>query len=94
MKTVSIDQVKERAEKGSPHFFDDDTIRFFKSRISETCYKIGTDIYFITSERGPNMPRKWTVRKCDLKGDINAVGDFQEYDNLMQARRAIKEIES
>ena len=29
-----VDEIKTRAEIGSPHFFDTDTMRFFSSRVS------------------------------------------------------------
>jgi len=88
-----INEVRTRAEKGSPHFFDHDTMRFFSSRISELCWKIENEIYFITSEanRG-HSSRMWTVRKIDLDGDINTLGKFQEHSSLNEARKAVKEV--
>ena len=92
-----IDEVKRRAEKGSPHFFDKDTMRFFSSRISELSWKIAENIYFITSEadnstyKHSGSIRAWTVRICDINGDINTHGKFQEHETLSQARKSIKE---
>ena len=93
-----IDEVKRRAEKGSPHFFDTDTMRFFSSRISELAWKIGENVYFITSEadrgsvRHSRSIRAWTVRKSDKDGDITTVGDFQGEPSLNEARKTIKAI--
>jgi len=93
-----IEEVKTRADKGSPHFFDSDTIKFFSSRISEYCWRIGENIYFITSEadryyiKHSGSVRAWTVRFIDIKGDINTLGKFQEHGSLNQARAAIKEV--
>ena len=93
-----MEEVKSRAEKGSPHFFDADTMRCFSSRISELCWKSGDDIYFITSEadksyiKHKGSIRAYTVRKCDLNGDINTIGTFQGHTTLNQARREIKTI--
>ncbi len=93
-----IDEVKRRAEKGAPHFFDADTMRFFSSRISELAWKIDENIYFITSEadKGPykhqGSVRAYTVRKCDINGDIDTVGKFQEHETLNDARKEIKAI--
>ena len=97
-------EVKRRAEKGSPHFFDKDTMRFFSSRLSELMWSEGelkdyqkSNIYFITSEadRGhiqhAGSARAFTVRKIDVDGDINKVGEFQGYSTLSEARRAIKD---
>ena len=92
------DEVKRRAEKGSPHFFDKDTMRFFSSRVSELMWKKGSDIYFITSEQDKGTTqhagstRAFTVRKIDADGDINKIGEFQGHATLSDARREIKDI--
>lgn len=89
------DEVRRRAEKGSPHFFDKDTMRFFSSRVSELMWKKGSDIYFITSEQDRGQTgsvRSFTVRKIDADGDINKIGEFQGHANLSDARREIKDI--
>ena len=46
-----ISECKTRSLKADKFFFNDDTMRFFKSRISDLCWKIKDDIYFITSEK-------------------------------------------
>jgi len=92
------DEVRRRAEKGSPHFFDKDTMRFFSSRISELMWEKGSDIYFITSEQDKGTTqhagstRAFTVRKIDANGDINKIGEFQGHSTLSEARREIKDI--
>ncbi len=93
-----IEEVKTRAEKGSPHFFDTDSMRFFGSRLSELCWRLGEKIYFITSEadsgriKHSGSTRAWTVRSIDKNGDIQKLGKFQEHGTLNEARKAIKEI--
>jgi len=98
------DEIKRRAEKGSPHFFDKDTMRFFSSRLSELMWSEGelkdyqkSNIYFITSEadkgtfQHAGSARAFTVRIIDVDGDINALGKFQGFSTLGEARRAIKD---
>lgn len=93
-----IDDVKNRASKNKSHFFDNDTIRFFSSRISDLCWKVKEDIYFITSEQDKSnfkhsgSIRGYTIRKCTLSGDIQTISKFQEYGSLYDARKKIKEI--
>ena len=99
------DEVKRRAEKGSPHFFDADTMKFFASRLSELMWSEGEpsdyqteDIYFITSEKDTGhiehagSTRAFTVRKIDADGEIDKVGDFQEHATLNDARHEIQNI--
>ena len=100
------DEVRRRAEKGSPHFFDKDSMKFFSSRVSELMWQKGgsndpsyktKDIYFITSEadRGHikhgGSARGFTIRKSNADGDINAVSEFQEYSTLGEARKELKD---
>jgi len=93
-----IDEIKERATKGSPFFFSVDTMRYFSSRISDLCWKKGNDIYFITSEADKGhiqhngSKRAFTVRICDVNGDINTLGKFQEHTTLNDARKIIKKV--
>lgn len=99
------DDVRQRAKKGSPHFFDKDTMRFFSSRISELMWASGdrmgyqtNPIYFITSEadkgyyQHKGSIRAYTVRVIDIDGNIKTIGDFQGHTTLYQARKTIKEL--
>ena len=91
VEIVNISEVKNLAEKRHSHFFDVDTMRFFKSRISDEAYKFGDKIYFITSESGPSGIRKWTTRYITKDGNIETFGKFQEHASLLDARRAIRD---
>ena len=93
------DEIKRRAKKGSPHFFDKDTMRFFSSRLSELMWKdANRNIWFITSEadsspyKHSGSRRGFTIRIIDENGDIEKAGEFQEYATLNGARKRIKDI--
>lgn len=99
------DEVRRRADKAGSHFFDDDTMRFFSTRVSELMWQDGdrknyesNPIYFITSEqdRGhikhAGSVRAFTVRSVDENGHFDTIGDFQGYSTLNDARKAIKEL--
>ena len=93
-----INEIKKRAEKQHSHFFDTDAMKFFSSRISDSCWEKGSDIYFITSERDTGRVkhagsiRAFTVHKCSENGNIDTVGKFQEHETLYQARASIQEV--
>ena len=91
-KLHNLHQIKYAASTGkSPHWFDRDTLRFFNSRISERVYPVPGGAYFVTSEkysRYDNSPRLYTVRHCTLEGDINTIGEFQQYQSAPQAHYA------
>jgi len=79
----------EANQQSYGHFFQPDTMRFFKSRIKDRVY--GGNM-FITSERGPSGPRVFTVRKITKAGHIKTHGDFQKYATAAAAERAIARI--
>ncbi len=86
----------------SGHFFDRDTIRFFKSRITDNYRRLSdTEALFITTEKGPDNVRKATIRRAKLikytresdgreceKITIDTVGEFNTL-TLAQAKRMI-----
>ncbi len=87
-----------RANKAAGlHFFDADTMRFFRSRI-ESERPIGGR-YFVTSEqfvprhlravralRWAPEPRRFTVRRANDDGSISTVGKVGEFATLPDAR--------
>lgn len=69
------------------HFFDADTMRFFRSRVESDV--IGGR-YFITSEQyesstGERAPRRYTVRVAKNNGDVDTVGEFQAFSTKAEA---------
>lgn len=86
----SVDAIKRANRQSGHHFFDPESLRFFRSIVGRTV--IGNR-YFITSEQfvpsdGPPEPRRYTVRVADDAGRIDTVGDFQEWSTAAQARAA------
>lgn len=89
MTTVSIESVisdyREQARKrlSGGHWFDDDTMQFFRSRLPAIAYVNAdrTRAFFVTSEEGPSNIRAWSVRCYSYEsGDISTVGlGFQGY---------------
>jgi hypothetical protein len=57
---------------GNGHFFDVDTMRFFKSHIGAVGKK-GDIWFFITSEKPPHGDRAYCVRRMGLDGNIITV---------------------
>lgn len=61
------------------HWFDESTMRFFKSRLPSYGYIKGDDTYFISSEDDGSRGRRYSIRKMDSTGDIDTVGEFYQY---------------
>ena len=86
---VSIDAVRAR-HKG--HWFDKDTMQFFQTRTPKYVMQIGTDAYFITSERYGSNSRQYSIRKQDDHGDIQTVGTFHCYTTKADAEEALAKL--
>ena len=88
----SIDEIRKANEAIGHHFFDDDSMAFFGSKVYPTVYG---GRYFVTSEKRPRSsdPRGYTIREAQEDGDIVTVGDFQQFATLNAARRAAIKLE-
>ncbi len=85
--TVRIDDVEQCAKICKSHWFDKDTLAFFKSKVGERAYLDGKGgAYFTSSERGPHGPRAYSVRHYNpARCGISTVGKFQGYATQDQA---------
>jgi hypothetical protein len=97
----SIADVKRANAESGGHWFDRDTMRYFKTRIETGIVKCGsvgegaahrfTRARFVSSEQGPHdhSPRAYTIREAQPDGGIDTVGEFQQYKTLRAAKAAI-----
>lgn len=87
---MSLEIEYRNRTKNNGHFFDSDTMRFFKSRIGAVRIKDGV-WYFVTSEKPPHGSRMYSVRKMELDGDINIIGEFYSLTRY-QANKLLNEL--
>lgn len=93
----AVDEIREDARRAGSHWFDADTLRFFRSRIGETVYG---GRFFVTSEsRGfdASEGRAYTVRVAipAARGrtfDIDDAGGFLAHATSGAANRAAQRI--
>lgn len=78
MRYSDIDEVREANERGGRHFFEESTLRFFDSIIEPEIY---SGRFFVTSEKGPDEIRRWTVRRARRDGTIATCGEFQGHES-------------
>lgn len=83
---TSIDDVVHANHNAGFHFFDDDTLRAFRSRIGQTLH---AGRYFVTSEVGPaeGSRRRWTIREVKPDARIVTVGHNGAYASSQAASR-------
>lgn len=92
METVDIRDIERlNAQKGK-HWFEADALRFFRSRYADSATIKDGGAYFTSSEKGPGMSRRYSVRRMDMEtGSVDSVGGFEAYDTLARAKAALKE---
>lgn len=99
---LEIDSVATARRLNCGHWFDDETMRFFRTRISASAVRrTHAGLLFVTSEKkDPHMPRRYSVRMAHwwLRHDgrwvvgIKTIGDFQAYATRRDAVRAMMEV--
>ena len=89
--------LKAYVKSNGCHFFDSDTMRFFRSRLEYPIIQRNGFVYFITSEQftfeDTIAPRLYTVRKMALFTvplSHEEIGTFQEHKTLADARKALR----
>lgn len=93
----SIEQIREANRERGHHFFDADTMRFFRSRVLS---RIVDGRFFVTSEQfvsstGAADARRYTIREALPDGDVVTAADsFQEYATAAQAYKGAEKLAS
>jgi hypothetical protein len=94
MSTVPMSEIRERYAKGSPggHWFDADTMRFFRTRLTRYGYAHADGrAFFVTRETNPSDKTAYSVRVISADGsDIDTAGAFHSIASLADARRRAK----
>jgi len=90
-KPITIEIVKEINKAKDQHFFDKDTMRFFRSKIHSRV--LIDDKYFITSEKKcfDDETRVFSIREFDRKtGRIKTIQD-SKFDSVKEAKDFLKD---
>lgn len=89
---MTIQEIRSANAAGDHHFFDLDTMRFFRSRILPTVYQGKGGIFFVTSEQPPQGKRAYSVRQFrPATGSVETVGphcQMTKGEAVCLARRA------
>ena len=93
-KFHSIEQIVAAVTASGSHFFDKETMHFFRSRTYPELFYSYKLVYFVTSEQREVLysepaPRLYTVRTFDpVTADLGQVGEFQQHSTKAQALKA------
>lgn len=84
----TVQDVKDANAAAGRHFFSPDTMRFFKSRVGDTLY---AGRMFVTSEKGPDGRRAYTLRIAADDGEcVTSEHGFQAFATARNAAREAK----
>lgn len=83
MKYKTIQEIKQANKEAGNFFFSPNNMRFFNSCVLNKVYN---GKYFITSEKGPNNIRAFTIHMITEDGKIQVIGEFQQYKTAQQAK--------
>lgn len=96
MRTIPMADIRERYESGSNggHWFDRDTMGFFKSVLPHRGYEAASGtVYFVSGETGPSGVQRFTVRTMPFDGSwIRTVGAFGAYGSSEDAHDAARNL--
>jgi len=98
MDNFTLRLIRERNAANGGHWFDAETLRFFRSRLpTGVVGRVDNAAWFVTSEAGPfgRGPRAYTVRHADVDtGHVDTVGTFRAYATrgaaIMAARQCVR----
>ena len=96
MNTISMHEIEQLYQPGiGRHWFDADTMRFFRCRLASYGYQAADGkVYFVSSEKNHGMggpyKRRYTVRVLVKLGTVDTVGEFQAYATRDTADRAAR----
>jgi hypothetical protein len=83
---MKISDIMERNRDIGHHFFDPDTLAFFRGKVLADTF----GPYFVTSEQARGESRRYTVRQALPDGSIETVGMFQQYETRAAALAAAR----
>ena len=76
---TNISQIENASQRAGSHWFDVGTKSFFHSRTLSAVFHGNGGVYFVSSEKGPNNIRCYTVRVFNPQNaDISSFGPFNE----------------
>ena len=94
MYRMPMASVRRHVSETGSHWFDRDTMRFFRSRVGLYAYQdaqYADVVYFVSSERSPFGGRRYSVRRANIEtGTVETVGDFQAYTSRATADAAAR----
>ena len=86
---TSIADVKRANADLGNFWFAPDTLAAFDSRIGKA---LTGGRWFVSSERGTDETRRYTLRRANADGSISTEGSFQQYDTSADATREAKRL--
>jgi hypothetical protein len=85
----NIEQIKRDHRAIGGHWFDPDSMKFFRTRLFEPTRLTDEGELFISSDSNGSDPRAYTVRLARPTGEIQTASGFMYYGTKRRTERAI-----
>lgn len=86
---ATVADVKAANQATGGHWFDPGSMRFFRTKIVS---ELMGGRFFVTSETGPTERTLFTIREGKPDGDVDTIGEFQQYSTRGDALKAVREL--
>lgn len=88
----SMSEIRERNRAIGHHWFDADSMRFFKTRIVSGSLVVGNKAsYFITRETNPTGQNAFSIRVAKPTGQVGTIGKFHHFASSRKAKKALRD---
>jgi hypothetical protein len=91
MFRTTMEEIKSKNRDIGHHWFEADTMRFFRSRIPQTTVD-GWNLFVTSEQFDEDSPRLYTIRVANKDGSIDTMGDFQAFGTRAQAVAAARRL--
>lgn len=89
----TINSIQAAMRQRGSHWWDPDTMRFFRCKVMPTVYQGDGGVYFVSSEAYREESRAYSVRKFDpVEADIDTVGEMGQYKTKVVALNRAKKL--
>lgn len=91
VKYWTLDDIRTAMTQNGSHWWDRDSMRFFQTRVGDKVYQGSGGVFFVSSERCSDEPRKYSVRQFipETLG-IETIGGFNTMTRCAAHRLAVE----
>lgn len=87
-KQWTIQEIKQANQDAGLHWFEESSMRFFRTYIEDGVFQGPGGVFFVTRETNPSGITRWSVREFfPESGRVATAGQFHSYSSNRVARK-------